>query len=191
MTNRNKRVKVYNPQKREKKALPKKDKPSKALRNVFVFLQSLLGSFIVLCFFIYSTSSTVKIYNHGNVEENNISFYDLSNDYYKSDVFKNNFRNYVESMIRYVTISEQITRNGKYDPNIIIDVGEFAHRNSAGEYNGPEIKYKLAYAFNGLFDFVFKFGGGNGIKSAFGSYKKSAAVFFFVDYHFTNLFLLL
>ena len=143
MTNRKKKDKIYKPKKTDMKAVPKKDKPSKALRNVFVFLQSLLGSFIVLCFFIYSTSSTVKIYNHGNVEENNISFYDLSNDYYKSDVFKNNFRNYVESMIRYVTISEQITRNGKYDPNIIIDVGEFAHRNSAGEYNGPEIKYKL------------------------------------------------
>ena len=143
MTNRNKKVKVYTPKSSDTKAVLKKDKPSKALRNIFVLLQSILGSFVVLCIFIYSINSRIKVFDRGSVSEDNISFYDLSNDYYESDVFKNNFRNYVESMIRYVTISEQITRNGKYDPNIIIDVGEFAHRNSASVYEGPEIKYKL------------------------------------------------
>ncbi len=143
MTNRNKKVKIYTPKTSDTKAVLKKDKPSKALRNIFVLLQSILGSFVVLCIFVYSFNSRIKVYDRGYVEEDNISFYDLSNDYYKSDVFKNNFRNYVEAMIRYVTISEQITRNGKYDPNIIIDVGEFAHRNSASAYDGPEIKYKL------------------------------------------------
>ncbi|MBR5994514.1 MAG: HAMP domain-containing histidine kinase [Lachnospiraceae bacterium] len=143
MTNRNKKVKIYTPKTSDTKAVLKKDKPSKALRNIFVLLQSILGSFVVLCIFVYSFNSRIKVYDRGYVKEDNISFYDLSNDYYKSDVFKNNFRNYVEAMIRYVTISEQITRNGKYDPNIIIDVGEFAHRNSASAYDGPEIKYKL------------------------------------------------
>ena len=46
-------------------------------------------------------------------------------------------------MIRYVTISEQITRNGKYDANIIINVGEYAHRNTVDEYTGPKVEYRL------------------------------------------------
>ena len=143
MTNRNKKVKVYNPKKNEKKALPAKDKPSKVLRNVCVLLQSILGTFIVFCFFAYSMNSRVKIYERGNIENRNVSFYDLSTDYYRSDVYNENFRNYVEAMIRYVTISEQITRNGKYDPNIIINVGEYAHRNTVDEYSGPTIEYRL------------------------------------------------
>ena len=143
MTNRNKRVKVYNPQRRDKKALPKKDKPSKVLRNLCVLLQSILGTFIVLCFFAYTITSRVHIFERGAVENRNVSFYDLSNDYYRSDVFSDNFQNYVEAMIRYVTISEQITRNGKYDPDIVINVGEYAHRNAAGEYKGPKVEYKL------------------------------------------------
>ena len=143
MTNRNKKVKLYNPKKSEKKAVPQKDRPSKVLRNICVLLQSLLGTFIVLCFFSYSMTSRVKVYERGNVENQYISFYDLSNDYYRSEVYNENFRNYVEAMIRYVTISEQITRNGKYDSNIIINVGEYAHRNTVDDYTGPKIEYRL------------------------------------------------
>ncbi|MCR5721274.1 MAG: HAMP domain-containing histidine kinase [Lachnospiraceae bacterium] len=143
MTNRNKKVKVYKLKKNDTKAVPKKDRPSKVLRNILVLLQSILGTFIVLCFFVYTMNSRVKMFERGVVENRNISFYDLSSDYYVSDVYNDNFRSYVDAMIRYVTISEQITRNGKYDPNIIINVGEYAHRNTVDKYTGPKVEYRL------------------------------------------------
>lgn len=141
MTNRKKNVKIY--KKNSKKAYFDKSKPSKLLRILLVAFQSMCGAAIGVCFFVYNMSSSyISIQNSYDIT-GQISFSDVSKDYYDSEIYKDNLEDSTKTILRYIAIREQMEEFGEYCGTKIIDVGAFANRYSGDVYEGPSVKYYL------------------------------------------------
>lgn len=141
MASKERKVKVYKPQ-REKIDVPKKKgTPHRVSRFFLVALQAFCGALIGVCFFVYNTSSMIQIL--GYEEPENVSFGEASRDYLESEYFTENLDYVTEDIIKQVAFREIVEENGVYNPNKIIDIGELGSRFSEDEYTGPSVKYYL------------------------------------------------
>ncbi len=136
------KVKI-NKKKRSGEAVLKKNKPSVLLRYLIMALQALCGAVIGICFLVYNATARLTYITDYATEHSTAYFYDVSNDYFESDVYTNNLSQYSKNLLRYVTICEQMEENGAYFGKKEIDVGEFANRYEDVPYEGPIVKYYL------------------------------------------------
>lgn len=160
--------KIKKSKKKNEKAYPQKNKPSKIMRGFLVFLQAVLGTSLGICFFIYNIISEISTVGEEFNIKRNASFYDVSRDYFESENYIENLSNSVSTIIRYVAIREQLEENGAYAPDKIVDVGVYANRYSDIPYEGPSVCYYL--------DDLIKWG-----------QKASAESFSFLTYEFYTL----
>lgn len=141
MASKEKKVKVYKA-KEEKGTVPKRKGASySASRFFLVALQAFCGALIGVCFFVYNTSSVIRIL--GTEKTQNVSFGEASRDYIESDYFTENLDYVTQDIIKQVAFKEIVEENGIFNPNKIIDVAEFGRRFSKDGYNGPSVKYYL------------------------------------------------
>ncbi len=132
--------------KKENDELHAKKKKWSVKRFILIFLQALCGTIIGICFFVYHLSAQVqvRVEEGGTYTESFVpSIKDILTPYFESDIYHKNLRANAASIIRYVTIREQMEIDGKYAKNKIINVGEFANRLSRSSYDGPEVSYYL------------------------------------------------
>lgn len=116
----------------------------KSKKHLLIALQSLCGALIGVCFFLYYLNSKVTIESYdGETENRYATFVEISKEYYDSDIYKENLSLSVSNILRFVAIREQMETDGSFDPNKLINIGEYANRYSDEEYTGPEVYYYL------------------------------------------------
>ena len=122
-----------------------KKKKWSSKRFFLIFLQALCGTIIGICFFVYHLSAQVQVRIEEGTHSESIvpSIKDIMTPYFESSIYTTNLRSSASSILRYVTIREQMEMDGKYAKNKIINVGEFANRLSQAPFDGPEVSYYL------------------------------------------------
>lgn len=128
---------------RRKTVKPVRNKFDRLKYYSLTLLQAILGALVVVCIFVYRMTSSLYTGNLINPESYVPNFYELRGDYYESDGYTENINTAVNEIIRYMVIREQLETDGVYDPNKIIYVGAYAHRNDNEEYTGPDAAYYL------------------------------------------------
>lgn len=142
MAGKDKKVKVYTPSRERNSVPPKKSTPHRKFRFFLVALQAFCGAFIGVCFFLYNTYSSVSSLEDGSYDKN-ATFFDVSRDYFESDIYTDNLDYATSNILRFVAIREQMEESGEFKSDKVIDVGEYANRFFEEKYVGPSVKYYL------------------------------------------------
>lgn len=112
-------------------------------RHILIISQAIMAAIIGICFFIYHANATVSIVNNKEESAYTPSFYEISRDYYESDVYINNLNNSISDILRYVAIREQMETAAVFDENKKIDIVAFANRYNENLAEGPVVEYYL------------------------------------------------
>lgn len=134
----------------------KKNKTSKIKNNGFKksrtgfwkLIQHILITVMSVCLIIVITGSFVVIPQINGDETYILSTSDENRAYEDSVLFNTILGNELNSLMRFITIKTQIETDGRYDPDMIIDIYTYNHRTSG--YEGKESDLTARYYLGDL-----------------------------------------
>ncbi|MBP5151944.1 MAG: HAMP domain-containing histidine kinase [Lachnospiraceae bacterium] len=117
-------------------------------KYIYIFLQTLFGVLIGVCFFVYITNSRIVILNGDKTEEYTPAFHELSTKYYDSKLFMGNLTSQIERVADYVAIRKQMETAGAYNPAKVIDIVDYYGINHTDVPDVPHVSYTLGNLVN-------------------------------------------
>lgn len=126
------------------------DKRINVKKLIFIFVQCISIVLFVTCLVLYRYFARLHYaYCADGAEFSEVaSVSDFVNDFYESEVYRENLNYTVSDVARFAVIQSQMESSGEYNPDKQINIGKFANRWNDYAYEGPEVFYRLEDLIN-------------------------------------------